>query len=87
MIFFILFTVTACVGTPDGITAVRGFEQERNLGTWYEITRIDNRFERGLSNVIATYSVKDNGDIRVVNRGYKAATNLWNEAKDTGRFL
>jgi len=53
--------LTACVSATDGITPVSGFGQERYLGTWYEVARIDNRFERGLSNVTASYSVKDNG--------------------------
>ena len=44
---------------------------ERYLGTWYEIARYDHRFERGLQGVTATYSMRDDGKIKVVNRGYK----------------
>ena len=75
------------MGTPDGIAPVRGFESQKYLGTWYEIARIDNRFERGLSNVTATYSVKDNGDIRVLNRGYKDAKGKWETAEGKARFV
>jgi apolipoprotein D and lipocalin family protein len=41
------------------------------LGTWYEIARYPNSFEKDLVGVTATYSLKDNGKIKVVNQGYK----------------
>ncbi len=44
---------------------------ERYLGTWYEIARFDHSFERGLQGVTATYSMRDDGKIKVVNRGNK----------------
>ncbi|MGA0151085.1 MAG: lipocalin family protein, partial [Luminiphilus sp.] len=44
-----------CTGVPEGIEPVTGFDQERYLGTWYEIARLDHSFERGLSEVTATY--------------------------------
>lgn len=47
------------------------FSLEKYLGKWYEIARYDHRFERGLEGVTATYSIRDDGKIRVVNAGYK----------------
>lgn len=44
---------------------------KRYLGTWYEIARYSHPFEKGLEQVTATYSLKKNGRIQVVNRGYK----------------
>ena len=41
--------LSGCLGIPENATAVRGFELERYLGTWYEIARLDHRFERGLN--------------------------------------
>lgn len=41
------------------------------MGHWYEIARFDNRFERGLIDVTATYTLRPNGTIRVENRGCK----------------
>lgn len=62
--------LSACAaGLPKGITPVQDFEIDRYLGTWYEIARLDHRFERGLTNVSAEYSLKDNGQIRVLNKG------------------
>lgn len=79
--------LTGCVGIPDGVTAVRGFEAERYLGTWYEIARLDHRFERGLSNVTATYSRREDGGIDVVNRGYDESAGEWDEAAGKAYFV
>jgi apolipoprotein D and lipocalin family protein len=44
-----------CVGIPEGTEPVKDFSLEQYLGTWYEIARMDHRFERDLSNVTADY--------------------------------
>jgi apolipoprotein D and lipocalin family protein len=76
-VFVFLAMLTACVGPPDGVTPVDDFDAERYMGKWYEIARLDHRFERGLSNVSATYELRKNGTIRVVNRGYNGKTGKW----------
>ena len=43
----------------------------RYLGTWYEIARMDHVFERGMDNVTAVYTLRDDGMINVVNSGWK----------------
>jgi apolipoprotein D and lipocalin family protein len=73
-------SIYGCTGVPDGVRTVDGFELQRYLGTWYEIARLDHRFERGLSQVTAEYSMRDDGGVRVVNRGYNASSGEWNEA-------
>jgi apolipoprotein D and lipocalin family protein len=46
------------------------------LGKWYEIARFDNRFEKDLVGVTATYSqTKSPSKIKVHNEGYKYALN------------
>ena len=80
-----LLLLGGCTGIPDGMQAVSGFELNRYLGTWYEIARLDHSFERGLSKVTAGYSLNDDGSVRVVNRGYDAASGEWQEAE--GRAL
>lgn len=52
-------------------STVSKLDIQRYLGTWYEIARFDHSFERGLVGVTATYSLKDNGGILVINQGYK----------------
>jgi apolipoprotein D and lipocalin family protein len=52
-------------------TTVKELDLNRYLGKWYEIARFDHSFERGLVGVTATYSLRSNGKIKVVNEGYK----------------
>ena len=70
---------------PAGMTPVGPFQIERYLGKWYEIARLDHSFERGLSDVSATYRLQDDGSVQVVNRGFDGKRNEWREA--VGRAL
>ena len=70
---------------PAGMTPVSPFQIERYLGKWYEIARLDHSFERGLSDVSATYRLQDDGSVQVVNRGFDGKQNKWREA--VGRAL
>jgi len=40
-------------------------------GTWYEIERLPNSFEKGLECVTATYTVRADGRVTVLNKGHK----------------
>lgn len=83
----LLLLLTGCTGLPKGIEPVTGFDQERFLGTWYEIARLDHRFERGLSQVTAEYSLNDDGSISVLNRGYSEEEGEWQEAEGRAVFV
>jgi apolipoprotein D and lipocalin family protein len=76
-----------CVNIPSGLEPVTGFDVNRYMGTWYEIARLDHSFERGLSNVSAQYNLRDDGGIRVVNRGYNEESGEWEEIEGRGYFL
>ena len=41
----------------------------RYQGTWYEIARLPNYFERKLKCISATYTLRDDGKITVLNKG------------------
>jgi len=79
--------LTGCLGIPDSVVPVQDFDQERYLGKWYEIARLDHSFERGLSHVSAEYSLRDDGGIRVVNRGFSAAKGRWQDAEGKAFFI
>jgi apolipoprotein D and lipocalin family protein len=49
------------------LQTVRSVDLSRYLGTWYEIARYPNRFQRDCYRSTATYSLRDDGDIKVVN--------------------
>lgn len=82
-----LAALAGCTGVPEGIRPVRGFELERYLGTWHEIARLDHRFERGLTDISATYSRRADGGVAVVNRGWDPAKGAWREARGRAYFL
>ncbi|MGE6107168.1 lipocalin family protein [Aeromonas sobria] len=77
---------TACTGLADGIRPVTGFQLDRYLGTWYEIARLDHSFERGLERVSASYSLRDDGGVRVINRG-QDEQGVWREAEGKAYFV
>ncbi len=52
-------------------STVENFELDKYLGTWYEIARLPNRFEKDLVGVTATYEMRDDGKVAVINQGYK----------------
>jgi apolipoprotein D and lipocalin family protein len=79
--------LAACVGVPDGLRPVGGFEPERYLGTWYEIARLDHSFERGLSRVTAEYRRRDDGGLTVINRGWSDGERRWKEATGKAYFV
>jgi apolipoprotein D and lipocalin family protein len=89
LLLLVLTTValSACVGLPEGVEPVRGFEVDRYLGRWYEIARLDHSFERGLESVTADYSLRDDGGLRVINRGYSAESGAWDQAEGKAYFV
>jgi len=76
-----------CTGLPAQVQPVGGFELNRYLGTWHEIARLDHSFERGLSQVSAQYSLRDDGGVRVINRGFDAAKGTWKQAEGKAYFV
>jgi apolipoprotein D and lipocalin family protein len=74
-------------GKPDNITPVKPFDANRYVGKWYEIARLDHSFERGLDNVTAQYSLRDDGGIKVINRGYNTAKGQWKDAEGKAYFV
>jgi apolipoprotein D and lipocalin family protein len=77
----------SCTGIPDGAEPVRGFRLERYLGTWHEIARLDHSFERGLEQTSAGYTLRDDGGVRVLNRGYDPVKREWKEAEGRAYFI
>lgn len=83
----LVMTLSGCVGLPEGIEPVRNFDLQKYLGTWYEVARLDHSFERGLSKVTANYSLRPDGGVKVVNRGFSAEKNDWKQAEGKAYFV
>jgi len=72
---------------PEKVKPVDHFQLERYLGQWFEIARLDHSFERGLSHVSAHYSMRDDGGVRVLNRGYSETEKTWKQAEGKAYFV
>jgi len=83
---FIVFLAN-CTGIPDGLKAVEDFNINRYTGTWYEIARLDNRFEKGLEKIAATYQLREDGGVDVINKGWNEQTGEWNQVEGKAYFI
>jgi apolipoprotein D and lipocalin family protein len=86
VVFMSLF-VGGCLGVPKGVSPVKDFDSNKYLGKWYEIARLDHSFERGLNSISAEYSLRDDGGVRVINRGFSIAGNKWKETEGKAYFV
>ena len=77
----------SCETIPEGAVAVEPFDKAKYLGKWYEVARIDFKYEKDLDNTTAEYSLNDNGTIKVVNRGYDTINGKWKEAIGKAKFV
>lgn len=71
---------------PAGASAVSSFQKEKYLGKWYEIARMDFKFEKNLNNTTAEYSVREDGKIKVDNKGYNYVKKEWSQAIGKAKF-
>ncbi|AEJ01859.1 Lipocalin family protein [Nitrosomonas sp. Is79A3] len=79
--------LSGCLSIPQNVKPVDGFELNKYLGKWYEIARLDHSFERGLDNVTAEYFLRDDGGVKVINKGFSATENKWKEAEGKAYFV
>lgn len=86
----ILLTLTACSKDmpPAAEQAiVHSFDPAQYIGTWYEIARLNNSFEKGLEQVTADYSIQPDGSLKVINRGFNPEKKAWSEAVGKAKFV
>lgn len=74
IIFFILF-LSACTSeikqAYPPLQVVSFVDLQRYMGTWFEIARYPNKFQEGCTNSTATYNLRNDGKVDVLNRCYK----------------
>ncbi|MCK9612426.1 MAG: lipocalin family protein [Bacteroidales bacterium] len=78
--------LNSCSTIPEGAVAVKPFYVEKYLGKWYEIARLDFKYERDLNNTTAEYSLRDDGKIKVDNKGFNTKTKKWKHAIGKAKF-
>ena len=86
ILLLMMALVSSCTGTPQGVAPVRPFDVQRYKGEWFEIMRLDHSFERGLTNVTATYTLRDDGSVGVLNKGFDRKNCRWKEADGRAVF-
>ena len=76
----IALSLSSCVSIPKGAKAVKPFDRDRYLGKWYEIARMDFKFEKNLQQVTANYTLMDDQSIKVDNKGFNSKDQKWKES-------
>lgn len=79
--------LSGCTSVPDKVEPVTPFELDKYLGEWHEVARLDHSFERGLTQVSAHYSMREDGGVKVVNRGFDTEKQAWKEAIGKAYFV
>ena len=80
-----MLLLAACTGPMQGtpVRTIPSVDLARYTGLWYEIARYPNSFQKGCRDTTATYTLRSDGEITVVNRCLKGAEGKLAEA--TGR--
>jgi apolipoprotein D and lipocalin family protein len=81
-----IISLNSCSTIPRKAIPVEPFNKDKYLGKWYEIARMDFRFEKNLNNVTAEYSNNPDGTIKVVNQGYDYVKKEWKKAVGKAKF-
>ncbi len=63
-----VLVLAGCGADGPPLATVSRVDLDRYLGTWFEIARYDAPFQEGCTATTATYSMRDDGLIRVENR-------------------
>lgn len=50
------------------LETVQNVDLNQYAGDWHEIARIDHWFQKGCVNSMATYNIRDDGDVEVINK-------------------
>ncbi len=80
---FLAIIFVGCGGKNPPLQTVKNVDIQKYQGTWYEIARFEHFFEKGCKNVTATYEIKNDGDLKVINRCTNIEDNTQKEAIGT----
>lgn len=83
----IVLPLAGCVTKPANVEPVKNFEANKYLGKWYEIARLENHFEKGMTNVYAQYSLNLDGSIKVINSGIDPKNAKRSYANGVAKFV
>ena len=67
LIFGIVTFTAAGASGPPPVQSVTMVDQSRWMGRWYQIARLPNRFQKGCTGSYTDFSLRDDGQINVIN--------------------
>ena len=67
----LLCLLAGCSKLSVDNSVVTDLDLDRYLGSWYEIARFDHSFERGMDQTMASYTLREDGKVDVLNNGIK----------------
>ena len=70
-------------GSKEELETVKNVDLNKYAGTWYEIAKLPNKFEKNLSCISATYTLKENGKVNVLNQGFNTKKGTWKDISGT----
>lgn len=82
-----LLSACQALTPPKGVKPVTQFDLQRYQGRWFEIARLENRFEKGLTQVTATYLPQADGSVQVINRGFNPQRQSWSQSVGKAKFI
>jgi apolipoprotein D and lipocalin family protein len=65
----------------NDLPTVEKVDLNRYAGLWYEIARLPNSFEKNLQCVTAQYTLKPNGKVVVLNKGFSTKKGAFKSSK------
>jgi len=71
ILIFLLIMITVKSFPQSKPSVVQSVDLKRYTGLWYEIARLPNPFEKNLKCITATYTLREDGRITVLNSGHK----------------
>lgn len=83
----VTFAYNALKPVKSKVKVVEPFDLDRYLGKWHEIARLDFKWEKGLSQVTATYSKNEDGSIAVNNQGFHDQKDKWKQSIGKAKFI
>lgn len=70
ILIFTAIMILSTARSQEKLKVVADVNLKRYSGIWYEIARLPNPFERKLKCITATYTLRDDGRITVINKGH-----------------
>lgn len=71
LILLIMTSFLSCKSSKN-LPTEKTVDLKKYAGQWYEIARLPNFFEKGLKCITATYTLREDGKITVLNKGHRS---------------